>query len=60
MLRALAILLLVGASALAGPAVGTRRGDVHPDFHLPKTDGSFGRLSDYRGKPVVLFHFASW
>ena len=60
MWRAPAVLLLIGASALAGPSVGTRRGEVHPDFRLPLADGGFGRLSDYRGKPVVLFHFASW
>jgi peroxiredoxin len=35
-------------------------GKPHPDFLLPKIDGSFGRLSDTRGKKVLLFHFASW
>lgn len=39
------------------PVVGTE----HPDFTLP--DLATGRpvsLSDFRGKPVVLIHFASW
>ena len=34
--------------------------DPYPDFCLPNLDGGFGRLSDYRGKKVFLFHFASW
>lgn len=40
--------------------VGTKTGQIHPDFLLPKLDGEFGRLSDYRGKKVLLIHFASW
>ena len=40
--------------------VGTKAGQMHPDFLLPRTDGTFGRLSDYRGKKVLLIHFASW
>ena len=32
----------------------------HPDFVLPALDGGFVRLSDYRGKKVLLIHFASW
>ncbi len=35
-------------------------GQAYPDFRLPKLDGSFGRLSDYRGDKVLLIHFASW
>jgi hypothetical protein len=42
------------------PAVGTNIGEMYPDFYLPKLDGSFGRLSDYRGSKVLLIHFASW
>ena len=44
----------------APPVVGIKVGQVHPDFLLPKLDGKFGRLSDYRGKKVLLIHFASW
>lgn len=59
------LLVLVSLSASqsrgdAPPVVGTRVGQVHPDFLLPKLDGKFGRLSDYRGKKVLLIHFASW
>ena len=40
--------------------IGTAEGQQHPDFLLPDLDGGFLRLSDYRGKKVFLFHFASW
>ena len=39
---------------------GMRAGQRHPDFQLPTLDGGLARLSDYRGKKVVLIHFASW
>ena len=48
------------ARAAEAPAIGTNRGEVHPDFMLPDLDGGYGRLSDYRGKKILLFHFASW
>ena len=36
-------------------------GEEHPDFALPSIqDGSKIKLSDHRGKKVVLIHFASW
>jgi hypothetical protein len=31
-----------------------------PDFGLPDLDGRVHRLSDYRGKKVFLFSWASW
>ncbi len=40
--------------------VGMKVGQMYPDFLLPKLDGDLGRLSDYRGKKVLLIHFASW
>ena len=42
------------------PEIGRDAGQMHPDFLLPNLDGGSGRLSDYRGKKVLLFHFASW
>ena len=42
------------------PEIGTRNGQMYPDFYLPKLDGTFGRLSDSRGKKILLFHFAPW
>ena len=35
-------------------------GDLAPDFELPSLAGGSVRLSDYRGKKVVLFMWASW
>lgn len=42
------------------PIIGTKEGRMYPDFLLPNLDGGFGRLSDHRGKKVLLIHFASW
>lgn len=36
-------------------------GKPHPDFTLPRIDNRKPlSLSDYRGKKVLLLHFASW
>ena len=36
-------------------------GEAHPDFQLVDVDNaSVVRLSDYRGRKVLLIHFASW
>ena len=35
-------------------------GDPAPDFELASLNGGSVRLSDYRGKKVVLFMWASW
>lgn len=40
--------------------VGTETGEMYPDFRLPTVDDKASRLSDYRGKKIMLFHFASW
>ena len=61
-------LIVVPIRADEGPSIGTGAGQMYPDFYLPKLDGAssptgerrFGRLSDYRGKKVLLVHFASW
>jgi hypothetical protein len=37
---------------------GIQPGDVTPDFSLAEAGGGSVRLSDFRGKPVVL-HFGS-
>jgi peroxiredoxin Q/BCP len=41
----------------AGPRVALAPGDVAPDFALPGSDGRTYRLSDFRGRPVVLAWF---
>ncbi len=53
-------LALLTTPLLAGPGVGYGRGQIHPDFHLPKLDKTMGHLSEFRGKKVFLFNFASW
>ena len=35
-------------------------GSEVPDFVLPTLDGQSTRLSDFRGKRVILFMWASW
>jgi hypothetical protein len=37
---------------------GIAPGDLAPDFELPRADGGTLRLSDLRGRPVLL-HFGS-
>jgi len=54
-MKQLALLL-----ALAAPLQGKGKDQPFPDFLLPSIDGGTGRLSDYRGKKVLLFNFASW
>lgn len=50
-------LLLAQSKYQYRPQAGT----VHPDFELPSIDdGTPIKLSDFRGKKVLLFHFASW
>jgi peroxiredoxin len=53
-------MLSVSAVAQDRPAIGTKTGEMYPDFVLPTLDGEAKRLSDFRGKRILLFHFASW
>ena len=47
-----------------GEAAEARRASIKslqaPDFELPDLDGKMHRLSDYRGKKVLLAAWASW
>ncbi len=47
-----------------GEAASTRRNTMAsleaPDFELPDLDGKMHRLSDYRGKKILLSAWASW
>lgn len=37
------------------------KGEPHLDFSFPDIrDGKLKKLSDFRGKKVLLLHFASW
>jgi len=37
---------------------GLQPGEIAPDFDMPRVDGGSQRLSDLRGRPVLL-HFGS-
>ncbi len=57
------VLLVFGCAApvLAQAPYPVAIGQPHPDFRLPDVTGSPPvSLSDYRGKKVLLIHFASW
>lgn len=43
-----------------GPEVGLEVGDLAPDFTLKDIDGNSVMLSEYRGKIVLLYFWASW
>lgn len=55
------LVLVFGARACAQSRYPVAVGEVHPDFQLMdvETSGPVS-LSDYRGKKVLLIHFASW
>ena len=53
----LALPVLPARAEPYAPRVGQR----HPDFTLPTiSDGKPVSLAQYRGKKVLLIHFASW
>ncbi len=55
------VLLAPGSvSAQDRPPIGIKAGEMYPDFLLPTLDGELHRFSEYRGKKILLFHFASW
>jgi hypothetical protein len=58
-MRRFTVLVALAAAAFS-EEVGYMRGQVHPDFRLPRLDGKLARLSDYRGHKLVLVNFASW
>ena len=41
-------------------STGLERGDVAPDFVLPTPDGTVRKLSNFRGRPVLLNLWATW
>ncbi len=43
-----------------GREVGSRSGELAPDFELQTLDGETFRLSDYRGQPILINFWASW
>ena len=51
---------LPAALAPAGTQVSAKEGALAPDFLLERLDSGELRLSDFRGKPVVLNFWATW
>jgi hypothetical protein len=47
-------------SPTAAPDTSTPTGPPAPDFTLPDLDGTMWSLSQFRGRPVVLFFWATW
>ena len=48
---------LVLAAAQQAPAVELKEGDMAPNFSLVGSDGKTHKLSDYKGRAVVLAWF---
>ncbi len=63
-LRPLSFLLLSALAALAGAAgqglTALPERPEAPDFVLPDVEGDIHRLSDYRGKVVIVNFWATW
>ena len=60
---ALAAATVIAALASAGQSApyAPKVGQPHPDFTLPRIDNRKPVwLSQFRGKKVLLIHFASW
>lgn len=52
---------IAAGQAAAHDSYSLKVGEVHPNFVLPNIeDGSAVALSQFRGKKVLLIHFASW
>ncbi|MFB3915865.1 MAG: peroxiredoxin family protein [Terriglobales bacterium] len=49
-----------GTGDPSGPLTGTVKGKLAPEFELKDLDGNTVRLSDYRGKAVLLNFWATW
>jgi peroxiredoxin len=54
--------MLTALLALSGEVAAVQVGDLAPDFKLPATTGGMIKLSDFRGKQMVLieFYHADW
>ncbi len=60
-LAGLVVALVTGACSSGGAGkVGNRVGQQSPDFSVKTMDGQTVRLSDLRGKPVLVNFWATW
>jgi peroxiredoxin len=58
---ALALLLSCAAAGAADQTLtALPAGEIAPDFALPDLHGRLHRLSDYRGRPVIVNFWATW
>ena len=54
-------MLAFGSSSSYAAGYSPRVGEPHPDFTMPNiVDNKPVSLSQYRGRKVLLVHFASW
>jgi peroxiredoxin len=58
--NALPVALLALVTACGSGTSGDQGARLAPDFSLRGTDGATHRLSDYRGKAVVINFWATW
>ncbi len=47
-------------SEAAMPEIGPNEGNLIPDFTLPDLSGKKVNISSFRGKKVILYHWATW
>jgi len=60
-MKARTVFVVLGLLAVLGCAGGAlKKGDPAPELVLESLDGSTVRLSDYRGRPVLINFWASW
>lgn len=64
-IKPLVLILIVGMFGFFGYSLVTKGehtdvGDKAYNFELPNLDGGTTKLSDYKGKVVILNYFASW
>jgi cytochrome c biogenesis protein CcmG/thiol:disulfide interchange protein DsbE len=57
---AAALAVVVASMPGCKPSSGPRAGDLAPDFVLPKLEGGVQKLSNLRGKPVLVNLWATW
>ena len=56
----IALLLLIAPAAFAAEVPGVQAGDPVPDFELSLVNGETFKLSDYKGKIVIVDLWATW